>query len=183
MIITTGLSVFLEYEGKFENGEVFDSSESSAPLEFVAGAGQVISGFDGAVIGMKIGEEKEFEIEPKDGYGEINEELKKEIPKSALPKEHDPKVGMTLIMNTPTGQQIPAKISKVTDENVVIDLNHPLAGKKLIFKIKIVDIKEAAIKEEEEIKENVDKTINKEIEKDISELKEVESEKDEEKYK
>ena len=121
MKVETGSKVFLDYEGRFEDGEVFDSSSSDSPLEFIAGSGQVIPGFDNAVLAMEEGEEKEFEIEAEDGYGEINEELKKEVPKSALPPEQEPEVGMTLVMNAPNGQQIPAKISEVTPEGVIID--------------------------------------------------------------
>jgi len=141
--------VTIEYEGKFEDGEVFDSSEKHGkPLDFVTGIGMVVPGFDNAVIGMEKDEEKEVTIEPKDGYGEYNEELKKEIPRDMLPKDQEPKPGMMLGMQTPDGRQIPALIKEVTDEKITIDVNHPLAGKKLIFKIKVLDIKEPPKQEE-----------------------------------
>lgn len=142
-VIKSGDKVSVDYEGRFESGEVFDSSkhgDHSHPLEFEVGANQVIPGFDKAVVGMKKGEEKEFTINPEEGYGEINHQLKKEIPKKALPPEQEPKAGMTLVVSTPQGQ-FPVKISEVKEDTVTIDLNHPLAGKKLIFKIKILDIK------------------------------------------
>jgi len=141
--------VTIEYEGKFEDGEVFDSSEKHGkPLDFVTGIGMVVPGFDNAVIGMEKGEEKEVTIEPKDGYGEYNEELKKDIPRDLLPKGQEPKAGMMLGMQTPDGRQIPAMIKEVTGDKIVIDVNHPLAGKKLFFKIKVVDIKDAPKQEE-----------------------------------
>lgn len=143
MEIKKGSKVTLDYEGKLEDGTVFDTSkhgEHSHPLEFEAGSGQVIKGFDESVIGMKKGEEKEFSIEPEEAYGQYNSELKKDIPKSALPKGQEPKAGMTLVMQAPNGQKIPAKIDAVDEEKITLDLNHPLAGKKLIFNIKIVDI-------------------------------------------
>jgi len=137
-----GLFVSLDYEGRLESGEVFDSSkhgDHSHPLEFQVGSGQVIPGFDSAVKGMKVGEEKEFKIIPSEAYGEYNPQLTKEIPRNTLPKEQEPKVGMTLLVGTPQGQ-FPVTITKVSNENVTIDLNHPLAGKTLIFKIKVIGL-------------------------------------------
>ena len=141
MAIKKGKKVKIEYEGKLEDGTVFDSSEKHGqPLEFEVGSGQVIKGFDDAVSGMKKGEEKEFSIEPEEAYGKRNPDLEKEIPRKALPQDQEPKEGMMLMMGTPDGQRFPAKIIKVGKEKVTIDLNHPLAGKKLIFKIKVVDV-------------------------------------------
>ena len=143
MEIKKGSKVSIDYEGRFEDGNVFDSSkhgEHSHPLEFTVGEGMVIPGFDKAVLGMKEGEEKEFTLEKDEAYGDYKEEMKKEVPKEALPKEQEPKEGMVLVMSTPEGHQIPAKIAEVKDKSIVIDLNHPLAGKKLIFKIKVVKI-------------------------------------------
>lgn len=142
-IVVKGSKLKVDYEGRFESGEIFDSSthgDHSHPLEFTAGEGQVIGGFDKAIMGMKIGEEKEFSVEANEAYGEYREELTKEIPRNVLPKEQEPKEGMALIMQSPDGRQFPVKILKVTKDNVTLDLNHPLAGKKLIFKIKIVEI-------------------------------------------
>lgn len=143
MAVKKGSKVKVEYEGKFENGEVFDSSNKTGeqrPLEFVAGEGHVIPGFDKAVIGMNENEEKSIEINPDEAYGEVRDDLKHEVPKSALPKEQEPKKGMMLIMTNPQGQQIPALIDEVKDDSIILNLNHPLAGKKLLFKIKVVGI-------------------------------------------
>lgn len=142
MEIKKGNKIKVEYEGKFENGEVFDSSthgDHSHPLEFEVSSGKVIKGFDDAVIGMKKGEEKEFTLEPEQAYGQPNPELKQDLPKNILPKDQEPKAGMILMMTTPDRQQMPAKILEVKEDKIVIDLNHPLAGKKLNFKIKILD--------------------------------------------
>ncbi|MHA1362598.1 MAG: FKBP-type peptidyl-prolyl cis-trans isomerase [Candidatus Freyarchaeota archaeon] len=138
MPVKKGDRVKVEYIGMFDDGTVFDSSEGKSPLEFEAGSGQIIKGFDEAVIGMEKGEEKEFKIEPKNAYGERNPELVRKIPRDQLPPEAQ--AGMLLMLRTPDGMQIPAEITEVTDEEVTIDLNHPLAGKNLNFKIKIVDI-------------------------------------------
>jgi FKBP-type peptidyl-prolyl cis-trans isomerase 2 len=144
MSIKNGDTVSLDYEGKLEDGTIFDSSkhdDHSHPLTFQVGAKMVIPGFEKQVLEMKIGEEKIFTINPQEGYGETKEELKRKIPKSSLPKDGKPEVGMMMVLAAPTGEQFPAKICEVNKDNILIDLNHPLAGKKLIFKIKILEIK------------------------------------------
>ena len=162
MIVEKNNKVSVEYEGKLEDGTVFDSSSrdgESKPLEFAAGTGQVIPGFDNAILGMKVGEEKEFSIEAKDAYGEHREELKQEVPRDKLPAEPEPKEGMALIVSSPEGHQMPVKILEVREKEVVIDLNHPLSGKKLIFKIKVLNIEKDSEKTEEENKEENGKEI------------------------
>ena len=141
-VVRSGSKISVDYEGRLETGEVFDSSthgDHSHPLEFEAGSNQVIPGFDNAVIGMKVGESKEFTISPDEAYGDINPALTKDVPRAALPKEQEPEVGMTLMVGTPQGQ-FPVRISKVSKDTVTIDMNHPLAGKTLIFKIKVLKI-------------------------------------------
>lgn len=143
MAIQQGDVVKVEYEGKLENGEVFDTTEHeghSHPIEFEVGSGKVIQGFEQAVEGMEKGQEKEFSLSPEEAYGERKEEFKKEVPKSSLPQDQEPKEGMMLVAKSPNGQQFPAKIVSVGDESITIDLNHPLAGKELFFKIKVVDV-------------------------------------------
>ena len=137
----------VHYTGKLESGEVFDSSKSRDPLEFAVGSGQLIKGFDRAVVGMKKGDKKNIHLEPAEAYGERDEKRMQNVPKNMLPKEPEPKEGMMLTIKTPTGQMFPAKIEKVEKETVVIDFNHPLAGKKLNFEIELVDIKESKPKE------------------------------------
>ena len=134
--------VTLDYEGKLESGEIFDTSkheEHSHPLTFVVGEGNVIPGFEKAVLGMNVDEEKEFEIEPDDAYGMPDDRLFQEVPRNVLPSEPEPQIGMTLVMQTPQGN-IPVMISEVKTDSVILNLNHPLAGKKLIFKIKVLKI-------------------------------------------
>ncbi|MGQ9722330.1 MAG: FKBP-type peptidyl-prolyl cis-trans isomerase [Candidatus Jordarchaeum sp.] len=138
MPIKKGDKVKVEYTGKLDDGTIFDSSEGRQPLEFEVGSGRIIKGFDQAVMGMERGEEKEFSIEPNDAYGDHDPDLLKKIPRDKLPAEAE--VGMMLMLKTPEGVQIPAEITEITDADVTIDLNHPLAGQTLNFKIKIVDI-------------------------------------------
>jgi len=141
MAIKKGDKIKVEYEGRFENGHVFDSSNRGGvqrPLEFEAGAGMVVKGFDEAVIGMEAGEEKEFTLKPEDAYGVRKDDLLQKISLENLPKEPAPKVGAILLMKTPDGHQMPVVVSKIEEDSVTLDMNHPLAGKTLIFKIKIV---------------------------------------------
>lgn len=141
MQIKNGDKVKIEYTGTFEDGTVFDSSEKhDKPLEFEVGAKQVIKGFEDAVIGMEKGQEKDIKLQPEEAYGNQNPELIKKVPKDKLPKEQEIKEGMVLGVGLSNGAQIPARVLSVTDSEVTIDLNHPLAGKILNFKVKVVDI-------------------------------------------
>lgn len=140
MPIKKGDKIKVDYTGTLDNGTVFDTSEGKQPLEFEVGAGKIIKGFDNAVIRMEKGQEKEIKLKPEESYGNPNPQLVKKIPRTVLPKDQEPKQGMMILMKTKEGQQIPARITGVTDNDITIDLNHPLAGKTLNFKIKIVDI-------------------------------------------
>ncbi|MCK4589069.1 MAG: peptidylprolyl isomerase [Nanoarchaeota archaeon] len=141
MPIKKGDKVKVDYEGKLEDGTVFDSSEKhEKKLEFEVGAGQVIKGFENAVVGMEKGQMKEIKIPKAEAYGDVNPQLIKKILRDQLPKEQEPKVGMVLVIKTPEGQQIPAKITEVNEKEVSVDLNHPLAGKDLTFKITVLEV-------------------------------------------
>jgi len=141
-MIKQGSKVTLDYEGKFENKEIFDSSKHKDhhPLEFKVGEKQVIPGFEKAVLGMKKGQEKEFSIESKDAYGEYNPQLLNKVPKNAFPPGQELKVGAAFILGSQDGKRILARVTEIEKETVTIDLNHPLAGKKLFFKIKILKV-------------------------------------------
>lgn len=139
MPVQKGDKVKIEYTGTFDDGTVFDSSEKHGqPLEFEAGSGKVIKGFDHAVMGMEKGEEKEIKIQPEDGYGPVNPQLIQKVPREQLPKEQEPQVGMMLMVGLPSGDQIPATIIELSDADVTLDLNHPMAGKVLNFNLKLV---------------------------------------------
>jgi len=143
MPIKNGDKVKVDYTGTLEDGTVFDTSEGKQPLEFEVGSGQLIKGFDTAVVGMEKGDEKEITLQPAEAYGEPNPQMMQKVPKDKLPAPPDGqelKVGMMLAVGMPNGQQMPAKIAEVTDTEVIIDINHPLAGKVLNFKIKVVDV-------------------------------------------
>lgn len=141
MAVKNGDKIKVEYEGSLDSGEVFDSSEKSGQvLEFEVGQNQVIAGFERAVIGMNKDEEKTIKIESKDAYGDKKDELIRPVPKNQLPENLEPKVGMVLGLQSPDGRQFPAPIVEVLDDEIKLDLNHPLAGQDLNFKIKVVDI-------------------------------------------
>lgn len=141
-VVAEGHVTCVNYTGKLEDGEVFDTSEGREPLKFVVGSGQLIKGFDTAVVGMKVGDKKTINLEPADAYGDRDEQRVQKVPRDMLPKEPEPKEGMMLTISTPQGQMFPAKIHKVDDKEVTLDMNHPLAGKKLTFEIEVVDIAE-----------------------------------------
>ena len=143
MKIEKGSKVKLDYTGKLEDGTVFDTSkhgDHSHPLEFTAGEGQVVKGFDAAVMGMKKGEKKTFTIEPEDAYGMPNPEYCKPFPKDKLPKGQEIKAGMALVFQSPEGQQVPVLVKEVRESEVILDMNHPLAGKRLTFEIEILSV-------------------------------------------
>jgi peptidylprolyl isomerase len=140
MAVKNGDKVKVHYTGSLNDGTVFDSSEKREPLEFTVGAKQVIKGFDEALVGMKLNEEKTVHIKPEDAYGIYNDKLIRKIPKNALPKDREPQKGMVLGLMLANGMHMEAKIIEVNKEEVSIDLNHPLAGKTLIFKIKLLEI-------------------------------------------
>jgi peptidylprolyl isomerase len=143
-----GDKVKVHYTGRLEGGEVFDSSEcgedecgcEKGPLEFIVGDGEVIQGFDKAVVGMSPGESKTFTIPVEEGYGERNEEMVVAVERSAIPEDLAPEVGMRLEVTQEDGQQFPVVITEVTDTHVTIDANHPLAGRELTFDIHLVEI-------------------------------------------
>ncbi len=120
--------------------KVIDSSKDREPLAFTLGKGQVIPGFNNAVIGMRAGDKKSFTVSPAEGYGEINPKLFKEIPLSSLPEGVKPAPGMTLQAKGANGQMVPVIISAVRENTVVLNLNSPLAGKTLNFDIELMEI-------------------------------------------
>lgn len=141
MPVKKGDKVKVDYTGTFDDGTVFDSSEKHGnPLEFEVGAGKVIKGFDNAMEGMETGEEKDVKLQPADAYGDHDPQMFKKVPKDQLPKEQEVKVGMVLGVTLPNGAQIPAKITEIDDASATLDLNHPMAGKVLNFKLKLVEI-------------------------------------------
>ena len=135
-----GDTLKIEYTGTLDDGQVFDTSVGKEPLTIKLGEKKLIKGFEQALYGMKVGEEKQVSIEPKDAYGERHEQLIQTVPKSSFPEKMELKKGMSLSLKDPEGHMIIATIADVSEKEVKLDLNHPFAGKKLNFKIKILSI-------------------------------------------
>ena len=139
--VKIGDSVKVHYTGTFDSGEVFDTSEGSEPLAFQVGAGQVIPGFDQALLGMQSGETKNIIIPPEEAYGAREEGLVQQIRRDQFRLTGvEPEVGMALEMRTPDGHGIPMVITEMTESTVTLDANHPLAGETLYFALNLVEV-------------------------------------------
>jgi peptidylprolyl isomerase len=137
--IKAGDTISVNYTGKFEDGEIFDTSEGREPLTFTVGTGQIIKGFDDAVIGMTTGDTKNITITPEDGYGEHREELVIDMPRTNIPEDMELTIGIPVNLIDQSGNPIPAVVTEILDDVVKMDVNHPLAGKTLVFDIAIVE--------------------------------------------
>lgn len=135
-----GDTVRINYTGTLNTGETFDSSEGRDPLEFVVGSGQIITGLDAAIPGMAVGDKKVVEVPCAQAYGESNPEARQAVPREGIPADIPLEVGTQLQMQTPQGQVLPVTVAEVTETEVTLDANHPLAGKDLNFAIEIVGI-------------------------------------------
>lgn len=140
-IVKENNTVKVNYTGKLADGQVFDTSEGREPLEFTLGQGQLIPGFEKGVIDMKLNEKKTITIAKEEAYGEVNEALIQEVKKTELPQDMEPKVGMGLVSKAPDGREMNLMVVEVKEESIVIDGNHPLAGKDLIFDLEVLEIK------------------------------------------
>jgi peptidylprolyl isomerase len=136
----SGDQVRVHYTGQLADGKVFDSSHGSDPLEFQVGAGQVIQGFDEAVTGMSPGETRRVTIPARAAYGDRREELVVAVPRGRFPPEFEPEPGMNLAVDQ-DGHQVMLTILSVTESEVVMDGNHPLAGEDLTFEVELVEIR------------------------------------------
>lgn len=140
MKVKKGDRIKLEYKGKLENGITFDESRAGQPLEFTVGEGKIIPGIERAVEGMDVGEQKSVTVRPEEAYGQRDEELVRKLERGALPAGFSPEVGMIVTLDLQNGDTVAATIVDVTDRDVVLDLNHPLAGQNLSFDIKVTGI-------------------------------------------
>ncbi len=141
MAQSEGTTVRVHYRGTLDDGSEFDSSAGRDPLEFTVGSGQVIPGFDAAVVSLDVGEKTEVRIEPADAYGDRVDEAVQRIPRDAFPEI--PPVGVMIQLETPDGKTLAATVAAVEDDVVELDFNHPLAGQALTFEIELVDVIEA----------------------------------------
>ncbi len=142
-VVGPGKKVTFDYTLTVDNKQV-ESSVGKTPLVYTVGAHNIIPGLESELNGLHVNAEKVVTVAPKDAYGEVDPKALKEFPVTALPKGMDPKVGMVLLATAPDGSKFPAKISEVKGDKVVLDFNHPLAGKTLTFKVKILSIHNAS---------------------------------------
>jgi peptidylprolyl isomerase len=135
-----GDTVKVHYSGSFVDGTQFDSSHGGAPLEFTIGSGQIVPGFEEAVVGMQPGESKSTTIPPEKAYGLYREELAVQVNRTDLPPDLLPEVGQRLQLENKEGRTLVVLITDVNDANITLDANHPLAGKALNFEISLLEI-------------------------------------------
>jgi len=142
MSIKEGDIIKVQYEGTLDDRTVFDSTDlhDGEPLIFEVGAGNIIQGFENAVIGKVVGNEIDIKIQPSDAYGDRNPELMIKVPRSEFPEDVEPKPGMILQVSGPQGEMKLALIAQVEENEIKLDMNHPMAGIVLNFKIRILEI-------------------------------------------
>ena len=138
--VKSGDKVKVHYHGKLTSGETFDSSAGREPLEFEVGSGMVIKGFDEGVTGMAVGDKKTINIPFNEAYGPRNPEMVIDMPKERFPEDMEVEIGMPLVMSDGQGQQFQVMIVEIKETSVVLDANHPLAGKDLVFDLELVEI-------------------------------------------
>jgi len=140
IVVSEGKTVKVNYTMKV-GGKVLETSIGRKPLQFKAGSHQVIPGFEKAVMGMKAGQKKSFSVSPAEGYGLEDPKAIKSIPKKQIPPDIKPKAGMILDTKGKNGQRVPVKVVEVKKDVVVINFNHPLAGKTLSYDVEVLEVK------------------------------------------
>jgi len=136
----TGDTVRIHYSGTLADGSTFDSSQGRDPLEFKLGTGQVIAGFDAAVAGMGVGDAKTVEIPADQAYGAHNSEALQTFPRDKIPDNIPLETGAQLQLQSSQGEPMMVTVTEITEDAVILDANHPLAGKDLTFQIELVEI-------------------------------------------
>ena len=142
LVVKDGMLVSMDYTLKGTDGKLIDTNKGREPLKYVHGQKMMIPGLEKELTGMKVGGEKNVTVKPDDAYGPINKNAFQEVPKEKLPA-NGLKVGAVLAAKSPEGQVVPMRVHEIKDSTVVMDMNHPMAGKTLVFNVKIVDIQPA----------------------------------------
>jgi FKBP-type peptidyl-prolyl cis-trans isomerase SlyD len=139
-VVKNGSTVSLEYTLSDDKGKVIESNRGKTPMVYVQGQGQIIPGLEKALEGMALGTQKNVRVKPEEGYGPVDPNAFREVPKENLPPDAL-KVGTELVARNAQGQSFPVRVHEIKEKTAVIDLNHPMAGKTLLFDVKILDIK------------------------------------------
>jgi peptidylprolyl isomerase len=140
LVVEKGKFVKVHYTGKLEDNQVFDTSQNCHPLEVKIGNQQLIKGFEEALIGMKINEKKSFSLSPEEAYGERDESLEKTFERRDLPPNLEAEIGQVFALRDEANKQVRATVKHVDSEKIIMDLNHPLAGKALTFEVEVLEI-------------------------------------------
>lgn len=138
--VKKGDKIKVHYHGKLTSGETFDSSAGREPLEFEVGSGMVIKGFDEGVTGMAVGDKKTINIPFDEAYGARNPDMVIDMPKDRFPADMELEPGLPLLMSDGQGQQFQVVVTEIKESSVMLDANHPLAGKDLVFDLELVEI-------------------------------------------
>ncbi len=147
LTVADGLVVSLDYTLRLDDGQVIDTTTDGDPLQFLQGGQQIIPGLEKALYGMGVGDEKDVELTPGEGYGNRNPDALELVPLDAFPADLELTEGMGLQLRDPAGQEVVAYVGEIRPDAVVLDLNHPLAGEKLFFEVKIADLRPATSEE------------------------------------
>ena len=143
-VVKDGTVVSLQYTLSSEDGKPIESNKGKDPLKYTQGSHQIVPGLEKGLAGMKVGEERRVKVKPEEGYGTVDPKGFQEFPKEKIPSE-GLKVGAVLMAKGPQGQQVPVRVHEIKDKTVVLDLNHPMAGKTLVFDVKVLDIQPATV--------------------------------------
>jgi len=138
--------VAIDYCLTLDSGEEVDRSQAGSPLGFITGTGQIIPGLEKQLMGMAVGDSAKITVEPEDAYGLVNDELQQDVPRSHFPTDVEVEVGMSFQADGPHGPFM-VVVKSISDDTVTVDLNHPMAGKRLLFDIKVVEVRDASDEE------------------------------------
>ena len=147
MKVVKGSVVTVDYQLHLGDGKIVDASAEGVPMSYIHGEGQIVPGLEQALQGLSSGDVRQVVISPEDGYGEHDARGLQEVPRSAFPTDMQPELGMQLMAQGPDGEAVPFTIRELKLETIVIDLNHPLAGKTLHFDVTIRDVRAATAEE------------------------------------
>lgn len=143
-VVEEGAIVSIEYSLTDESGNLIESNVGKEPMTYVHGGGQIVPGLEKGLAGLKVGAEKKITVSPEEGYGPVNPQAFQEIPKDKIPPDAH-KVDAMLMTQSPDGRSIPMRVREVKENTVIVDFNHPLAGKTLIFDVTVKEIKKASM--------------------------------------
>jgi peptidylprolyl isomerase len=139
-MLKNGDTIKVHYTGTLEDGRVFDTSKGRDPLEFTTGEGRIISGFENAIMGMTVGETRDFEVAPDEAYGFRHEQMVLEVPMGDFPEHIEPQLGMRLQLQQQEGNPVEVVITDISEKAITLDGNHPLAGQTLHFQVELLEI-------------------------------------------